>query len=123
MKSNFTGKWKWEQILPLKEVFFYLFFGLLLFAKGIGLYDGQNSFKLFLLAALVCWLLKMCLTEYTLREALTVGGLVLLGLIVYRSSGEKAALVSILVVTGMKEIPLKRLFAAGLVIWTACFAA
>lgn len=122
MKSNFTGKWKWERILPLKEVFFYLFFGLLLFAKGIGLYDGQNSFKLFLLAALVCWLLKMCLTEYTLREALTVGGLVLLGLFVYRSSGEKAALVSILVVTGMKEIPLKRLFAAGLVIWTACFA-
>ena len=122
MKADVYRKWKWERILPAKEMFYYLFFGLLLFAKGIGLYDGQTSFKLFLMAALLCWVIKMCLTEYTLREGAAVAALVLLGLIVYRSSGEKAALVSVLVVTGMKGIPLKRLFAVGLVIWTGCFA-
>ena len=75
---------------------------------------GRLVSNCFLMAALLCWVIKMCLTEYTLREGAAVAALVLLGLIVYRSSGEKAALVSVLVVTGMKGIPLNGCLRWGL---------
>lgn len=108
--------------VTLKEIFYYLFFSLLLFAKGIGLYDGQKMFKLFLIAAVLFWILKMLVTEYTVREFIVCLIAVLLGGVVYLSSGEKAALVAMMVIVGMKDIPVKRLFKVGLTIWTICFA-
>ncbi|GFI68295.1 hypothetical protein IMSAG249_00111 [Lachnospiraceae bacterium] len=51
--------------VKISELFFYIFFVSLLFAKGIGLYDGQTIFKIFLLVALCAWGLKQIYTEYT----------------------------------------------------------
>ena len=109
--------------ISLQELFYCLFFGLLLLAKGIGLYDGQGPFKVFLVAALLCWGIKMALTRWTLREMILVGLGVFLGAVCWRSSGEKAVLVSVLVVAGMKEVSVKRVMKTGLVVWTVCFFA
>lgn len=112
----------WANTISLQEFLFCLFFSILLFAKGIGLYDGQGIFKIFLLLAFFCWFAKMIITPHTVAESAIVVLLVTMGFLVWRFSGEKAALISILVVTGMKEVSVKKVFRAGLIIWTACFA-
>ena len=111
----------WKEELTAGEIFFCLFFGTLLFAKGVGLYDGQGIFRIFLLIASAFWGLKMLTTEWEIRELLTAVILLLLGWMAYRSSGEKAALVSMMVITGMKGVSVRKVFRTGLVIWTGCF--
>ena len=63
----------------------------------------------------------MLTTEWEIRELLTAVILLLLGWMAYRSSGEKAALVSMMVITGMKGVSVRKVFRTGLVIWTGCF--
>jgi len=69
----------WKEELTAGEIFFCLFFGTLLFAKGVGLYDGQGIFRIFLLIASAFWGLKMLTTEWEIRELLTAVILLLLG--------------------------------------------
>lgn len=107
--------------ISLAEIFYYVFFSLLLFAKGIGLYDGQSLFKVFLILAMIAWVGKMWLTKYTIKEFCIVGGLLFLGMIVYLVSGEKGALLYIFMITGLKNVPIKRVFIVGATVWTVSF--
>lgn len=107
--------------IKLSELFYYLFFLLLLFAKGIGFYDGQPAFKLLLVLAVVMWIGKMCLTLYTKREIIYVTGLLGLGALTYLVSGEKGAFLYILMITALKGIPQKKLFQVGLAGWAFSF--
>ena len=107
----------------LSEICYYIFFVLLLVAKGAGLYDGQAVFKLFLVIAMLFWSAKMILTAYTIRELVTVSLLLVLGGIVYLVSGEKGALLYIMMVTGLKNIPVKRVFTVGIASWGLVFTA
>lgn len=108
--------------IKLSEVFYLLYFNLMLFAKGIGLYDGQTAYKIFLLLAFVCIAAKMCVTEYTNREWIII--LLLLGLatVVYRVSGEKGMLICMVTVVTMKQVPLKRVFQTGCIVWMIAMA-
>lgn len=103
------------------ELFYYLFFVMLLFAKGIGWYDGMPAFKVCLVAAVLCVLMKICLTEHTLGQYLMMAAVVGLGGLVYLKSGEKGMLIYALMMVGLKDVPLDRLFKIGLVTWTAAF--
>lgn len=103
--------------IRISELFYYLFFGLMLFAKGVGLYDGQPVFKILLVLALAAWAGKMVTTLYTPREAVWIFLLLVLGVSIYLISGEKGALLYILMVTGLKNMPMERVFKAGLVCW------
>lgn len=105
----------------MKEWLYYIAFGLLLFAKGVGLYDGTTAFKLFLLPALACLALKIFLTSYQKKEIVIVGVLLGVGAMTYLLSGEKGLLLYILLIVGMKSVPVKRIFAVGLVSWSAAF--
>lgn len=107
--------------ITLKEIFYYVFFGLLFTAKGIGLYDGQKIFKVILLCACFFWVGKMMLASYSIKEILVIGVLLVLGAFSYYFSGDKAALISVMTVVGMKDIPVKRLFKIGLIIWGIAF--
>ena len=104
-----------------EEIFYYLFFAILLFAKGIGLYDGMKEFTICLLAAFLCFVVKICLTEHTLGELLQMAVLLGMGFLSWRNSGEKAAFIYIAVIVGMKHVPVKRVFKVGAVIWTIAF--
>lgn len=107
--------------ISLKEIYYYLFFGLLFAAKGIGLYDGQGVFKIVLVIALFFWMGKMVLTSYRIKEIFIIVALLILGVLSYYFSGDKAAMIAIMTITGMKDIPIKRLFKIGLVIWSVTF--
>lgn len=107
--------------LKAEEIFYYLFFAILLFAKGIGLYDGMKAFTVCLLAAFLCFGVKICLTEHTVGELIKIALLMILGLVVYRSSGDKTAFIYILVIVGMKCVPVRRVFKVGAVVWSFAF--
>ena len=107
--------------VKLSELFYCLFFASLLFAKGIGLYDGQKAFKLILVGAGICWAAKMIMTEFSKKELMAVFLILFLGMIVYRVSGDKGFLLYAMMVTGAKDIPLKRIFTVGMITWLLSF--
>lgn len=110
-KDNLYLKWS--------ELLYLCFWGLMLFAKGIGLYDGQGLYKVFLIAAFLCIIGKMCITEYSYREWAVILFLLVLSAVVYRVSGEKGVLICMVTVAAMKNVSVKRAFKVGLFVWTA----
>ena len=107
--------------ISLAELFYYLFFVLLLFAKCVGLYDGQPAFKILLVLALAAWAVKMWLTDYSIKELICIAILLGLGGLVYLTSGEKGALLYMFMITGLKNVPIKRAFAVGATVWSGVF--
>lgn len=103
------------------ELCYYLFFSILFFAKGIGLYDGQMSFKVCLVLAAVPVAVKLLMTDYDRRQLLVSLALLLLGVIVYYRSGEKSALVFLVMMIGFKGISFDRIMKLGLIVWSAAF--
>jgi len=110
-----------KQEIRLSELCFYLFFVSLLFAKGIGLYDGQTCFKVFLIIALAGWAGKMLLTRYCIWELFLYAALILLGGAVYLTSHEKGALIVILLLCGLKGMEPRKIFRVGLITWVFSF--
>ena len=73
----------------IKEIAYYIYFSVMLFAKGIGLYDGMTVYNFCLVFATGMLLLKMAMDSYTIREAAWIAALAVLGIIVWQKSGEK----------------------------------
>lgn len=105
----------------IDELFYYLFIAILMGAKGIGLTDGQKLFTICLALAGLCWLIKMCLTGYSLKEWILTILLMGLSLVIWRRTGEKAAAAAVMVIMGMKGIPLRRIMKVGLAVWGLTF--
>lgn len=110
-------------ILNVAEIAYYFYFAIMIFAKGIGLYDGMWPYTAALILGAVFIILKLALTEHTLAEWLFVLGMLGLGVLIYHNSGEKGALIYITMIVAMKNVPVKRLFSIGLVIWGLTFVA
>ena len=108
--------------IRMSELLYLCFLGIMFFAKGIGLYDGQTAYKVFLVVAFLFIAGKMCITEYTYKEWVLILFLLLLSTVVYRVSGEKGILICMVTVTAMKNVSLKRAFRVGLVVWFAALA-
>lgn len=106
----------WEELL------YYFFFGILFAAKGVGLESGQKLFTLCIFAALVCLVGKLCVTKHSPKEWVVMLGLIGLGCLIRKSSGEEAALWAFLVIIGMKHVPVKRILTVCFGIWSVTFA-
>lgn len=104
--------------IRLSELLYLCFLGIMFLAKGIGLYDGQNAFKVFLVIAFLFIVGKICITEYTYKEWAIILFLLILSTVVYRVSGEKGVLICMVTVTAMKNVSLERAFRVGLVTWS-----
>lgn len=107
--------------ITLQEICYYLFFSLLLWAKGFGLYDGQNIFKIFLILAAFCWFMKMCFTGYTAKELIIIVFMAILAAIIYWNTKEKGILFIFFIISGIKNIPVKRVFGVGLLSFLISF--
>ena len=101
----------------LSEFMYLCFFGIMFFAKGIGLYDGQFIYKLVLLAAFGCLGVKMLITKHSYWEWGIILGLLAFSGIVYLQSGEKGILICTAMVVGMKNVSVEKVFKSGLVLW------
>ena len=103
--------------VSVSELCYYLFFSILFLAKALGLYDGQPIFKICLVLAALFVFAKIILTDYDIREFVVITALALLGVIIYRNSGEKSALIFLVMMIGFKHISLERIMKTGLIVW------
>lgn len=108
--------------IRLEEIFYYLFFGIMFAAKGVGLDRGSRLFTLCMMMSLCCLAVKLCLSKHTLKEWFVMISLVMMGGVIYRNSGEESAFWAMLVIIGMKNISLKRLMSVCAGIWSVTFA-
>lgn len=106
-----------ENKITLQEICYYIFFSALFFSKGIGLYDGQMAFKIFLVISIAFFAAKMLLTEYDLYEAGIIGLLGICSFLSYWHTGEKGILLVFMMVSGLKNISLKQLWKVALMVW------
>lgn len=104
--------------IRLSELMYLCFFSLMLFAKGIGLYDGQLLYKLCLVAAFLCLGVKMCITGHRLKEWGIILGVLAFCVLIYRHSGEKGILICTVTVLAMKNVAMERVFRVGLLVWS-----
>ncbi len=106
--------------ITIEEFFFFAFFILLSITKGLGFYEGQKQFILLVIPAFVCGFLKILITPYTKRQWITQIILLLLTAVVYYESREKGILFMMLLILGMKNISVKKVFHVGLCVWSVC---
>jgi len=111
---------EFDKDITIQEAFFYGFFVLLSLTKGLGFYEGQKIFILLTTIALLLGFVKLLVTPYTARQAVTL--VVLLGLtaVVYVASREIAILFVAFTVLGMKGISVKRTLHIALWVWASC---
>jgi len=114
---------KRKMVLSVAELAYYCYFAVMTFAKGMGLYDGMWPYTAALCMGAVLIICRLALTEHTLAEWLFVLGLTGMGVLIWYNSGQKGALIYITMIVAMKNVPVKRLFSIGLVIWGLTFAA
>ncbi len=94
----------------VSEFCYYMFFLLMLGAKGLGLAEESLPYMLLLAVGMLFWLGKLILTEYTLAEKIWVTLLLLLTAIVYLRTGERGIVFCVAMLIGMKGISLRRIF-------------
>ncbi len=109
-------------ICSRNEILFYLFFSIMLFAKGMGWYDGMPQYRLCLVLGASFLLAKLTLSRYTLPQFVMTAVLGGLGLLSYLLSREKGMFICMMLVIGMKDIPVRRAFQLGAVVWGGIFA-
>lgn len=112
-----------DMLVNRKELCYYLFFVLMLAAKGMGLDSGDKLYYVLSLSALFFLAGKMCLTKYNKKEILAIGLLGLIAFLAYINSGRLGILLSVLAIIGIKDINLKKLLRLGLVVFGTAFAA
>lgn len=108
-------------VIKTGELFYYIFLIITMGAKGIGMTEGQRVFTFCLLAAYACFLMKLLFTEYSVKEWCVNIGLLLMAVLIRKSSGETAALAAVCMIIGMKDVPLARVMKLTLIIWGSTF--
>nr|WP_308624388.1 hypothetical protein [uncultured Eisenbergiella sp.] len=107
--------------LKWNEIFYYLFLLIMTIAKGSGLYEGMRLYNICLLLAGICIFIKIVSEKYNILEFVLTGGAILISFLVYRNTGDQAALIYTAMIIGMKNIPIKRVFLLEGCVWCALF--
>lgn len=105
-----------------KELSYYLFFGLMVLAKGIGLDSGVRLYYLLSAAACLCLAGKLVLTKYNMKQIVAMAVLCIIAFVSYRNSGRLGIVLTVLALIGLKDMDIKKLFRMGLVIYGCSFA-
>ena len=105
-----------------KELFYYLFFGLMVLAKGIGLDSGVRFYYFLSAAACLCLGIKLILTKYTRKQIGAMAFLCVIAFVSYRNAGRLGIVLTVLALIGLKDMDLKKLFRMGLAIYGCAFA-
>ena len=107
--------------VSVEEMLFYLYFVIMEASKGIGLVSGGTVYKICLVAATLLAVGKILIGRYQIREYAIIIALTAVGLLDWVVAGNQAALICIILVVSMKNVPSGRLFKIGSVVWSVTF--
>ena len=107
--------------LHIAEIFYYLFWVIMIYAKGTGLYEGMRAYNICLVLAFFFLSLKFILTRYCIADLLWIIPVILLCGWVYLHSNDQSAIILVAMAVGLKDIKLSRVFGTGLLMWIGCF--
>lgn len=108
---------EWE----ISEIFYYLFWLIMIYAKGTGLYEGLREYNICLALALFCLGVKLLLTSYRVTDLFWVIPTGILSIWIYLNSHDQSALLLAALAIGVKDLKLSRIFKIGLFMWAGCF--
>lgn len=103
--------------IQLSELLYLVYIFLMLFSKGIGLYDGQLLYKVFFVLAIGVLFAKFCITEHSLKEWIFIIALIILTMVVYFNCKEKGVIICILTILAMKDVSVDKVFKTGMWTW------
>ena len=107
--------------VKVSELLFYIFAGSLLFAKGMGFYEGQWPFDLLVIVAYVAFTIRVLVTRQNIYTLLVTLIATFLGIIIYHNSGEMGALFHLTFLVGMIGISDRRIWKGAYYIWILTF--
>jgi len=107
--------------VTIAELIYCTYFAIMLFAKGIGLYEGQTAYTVCLLISAFLLIFKLMITKHSVFEYIIIGILGSLGCVVFFNISDKSALIYIMMIIGMKGVSLKKVFKVGTFVWGITF--
>ncbi len=110
-----------KETVPLGEILYGLSFVTLLFAKGIGLYDGQKLFFGFVLLSLFFGVCKLLSSKYSWKDLALIAAMTIAALMIYMHSREKGILFYVWMMIGLKNVKLETVMRWGWKIWSLSF--
>lgn len=84
-------------------VLFYGYYAFLVMAKGLGYSNGSFFYQLLFFTGVVLWLGKMLLTDYSLREIVTIAIFLAIALWMYAKLGELTGILLLMTIAGLKN--------------------
>ena len=107
--------------VTLESLLFYVYFALMVGAKGLGIVDGTPVYKALLVVSSLLILCKLLIGKHRLAEYGIVGALLLLGLVIWQIAGSQAPIICMFLLVGMKGVSLRHTFRVGAVVWSGTF--
>ncbi|SDZ92881.1 hypothetical protein SAMN02745687_01128 [Lachnospiraceae bacterium NK3A20] len=110
-----------NKIIHCGETLYLLSFLALLFAKAVGMDDGMPAYNALLIAGALFFALKLIISRNTMAEWLMVVLILAISGAVYRNTGIKGLLLYSVMMLGVRNADVRKIFRWGAVVWTASF--
>lgn len=107
--------------VTVSELLFYIFAGSLLFAKGMGFYEGQWPFDILVIVAYSAFAIRVVVTRQNIYALIVTMVATILGIVIYHNSGEMGALFHLTFLVGMFGISERRIWKGAYYIWIFTF--
>lgn len=104
------------------DIFYYISFLSLVFAKTLGFYSGDMEYKLIMIFAMGCLGLKLVFTGYTVREAAVMAVIGLYAVFIYLKTGYITFTITVFTLLGIKDIDVRHLLGKVLFVKLICMA-
>lgn len=104
------------------DIFYYVSFLSLVFAKTLGFYSGDMEYKLIMIFAMGCLGLKLLFTRYTAKEIIVMAVIGLYAVFIYLKTGYITFTITVLTLLGLKDIDVRHLLGKVLFVKLICMA-
>lgn len=115
MNSGFVGKIK-NNRAQIGEGIYLLYFAIMIGVKACGFYEGQIIFNLALAAGVGLIVLKMLITEHSIKEYAVAAIFMLIAGVVYIHTGEKGLIVYFCMMLGIKQVRVLKVVKVGILV-------
>ncbi|MCH4191067.1 MAG: hypothetical protein LKF52_02080 [Butyrivibrio sp.] len=107
--------------ISAEDLLFYLYFGIMVLAKGFGLVSGEPLYKACMIIAILLIIARLAVGYYSRYEYAFVILTLILAFLIWRIAGNQAVIVGALLVVSLKNVSVKRVFQLGAILWSIAF--